>query len=169
MSRGKKVFIVMVVFGAISIIYLTWYSAKHSMDEAQAFEVNAPGQLYRVLIATQGSKFKDAVVQKVVAHFKELSIHIKVVDVGQLPQVNEGEWSALVILHTWENFSPQEDVETFLSKSMAKNKIVVVATSGSGTEMMEGVDGITSASEPEEVEATASEIIKRVMTILNVV
>jgi soluble P-type ATPase len=169
MSVFKKTLIVLIVLGAISIIYLSWYAAKHSMEEARAFEVNEPDKQYHVLVATQGSSFKDSVVTKVIVKLKDLPVHIKVIDVSRLPEIIESEWTALLILHTWENFAAQQDVEAFLHRATTKNKMVVVATSGSGDEMIEGIDGITSASKPEEVDATANEIVKRVLAILNVV
>jgi len=71
------------------------------MDVAESFEVNTPKSEIRVLIATQGSEFKDAVVAGVVDHLKRKGAYIKVIDVSALPQVNENKWNAVVVLHTW--------------------------------------------------------------------
>jgi hypothetical protein len=167
MKLLKKIIIVFIIFGAISIIFLKWYSVQHSMEEAEPFEINDKGLPQQVLIATQGSKFKDAVVKETIGQLKSLPIYIKVIDVGQLANVDENEWSAIIILHTWEYAKPQKEVRAFMERALVKNKIVVLSTSGSGKEMMEGIDGITSASWGEEVIANADEIVNRVKTILN--
>lgn len=166
MKLIKKIAIILIIFGAISIIFLTWYSVQHKMDEALTYEINEKTLKQHVLIATQGSKFKDAVVGGVVAELKTLPVYIKVVDVSQLAYINESEWSAIVILHTWENFKPQKDAREFIERSASRDKLIVLSTSGSGTEMIEDVDGITSASLPEEVTSNADTIVARVKTLL---
>jgi hypothetical protein len=168
MKLLKKILIVFIIFGALSIIFLTWYSVQHSMEEALPMEINNKGLSQRVLIATQGSKFKNAVVEETIGRLKSLPIYIKVVDVGQLTNVNEGEWSAIVILHTWEYGKPQKDALDFVQRASLKNKIVVLCTSGSGKEKMEGIDGITSASWPEELIASRDRIVTRVKAILKI-
>lgn len=167
MKLLKKIFIVFIILGALSIIFLTWYSVQHSMEEALPMEINDEGLSQRVLIATQGSKFKNAVVEEVIARLKLLPIYINVVDVGQLTNVNEKDWSAIVILHTWEYSKPPEGVRLFVERASFKNKIIVLSTSGSGKEKMEGIDGITSASVMEETSDKAGQIVARVKSILN--
>jgi hypothetical protein len=167
MKSFKKILIVFIILGALSIIFLSWYSAQHSMEEAMPMEINDKGLPQHVLIATQGSKFKNAVVQETIGQLKSLPVYIKVVDVGQLTNVNEAEWSAIVILHTWEYGKPQKNALDFVVNSSSKNKIVVLCTSGSGREKMEGIDGITSASWPEEIINSRDQVVNRVKAILN--
>jgi hypothetical protein len=138
------------------------------MEEAMPMEINDKGLPQHVLIATQGSKFKNAVVQETIGQLKSLQVYIKVVDVGQLINVNESEWSAIVILHTWEYGKPQRNALDFVVNSSSKSKIVVLCTSGSGMEKMEGIDGITSASWPEEITNNRDQIVNRVKAILNI-
>ncbi|MFM9841216.1 MAG: hypothetical protein ACKVOQ_23330 [Cyclobacteriaceae bacterium] len=168
MKLLKKILIIFIIFGALSIIFLTWYSVQHSMEEALPMEINDKGLSQRVLIATQGSRFKNAVVEETIGRLKSLPIYIKVVDVGQLTNVNENDWSAIVILHTWEYSKPQKDASAFVKRASSKNKIVVLSTSGSGKEKMEGVDGITSASVMEEISTKTEQIVSRVKSILNI-
>ena len=142
------------------------FVACNTMHEAKSFEVNDPSVREHVLIATQGSAFKDAVVQGVVARLKTRPAYIKVIDVGQLPNVHESEWNAIVLLHTWEMSKPPASVRAFVDRDQAKDKLVVLATSGNGTHHIEGVDTITSASSNEVVPARVDEIVRRVETIL---
>ena len=62
MEKGRAR-VAVVPFALLALV--TWYFAHYSMDEAKPFEVNAPSAREHVLIATQGSAFKDAVVGKV--------------------------------------------------------------------------------------------------------
>jgi hypothetical protein len=168
MTLVKKIVVVFIIFGAISIIYLTWYYVQHSMEEAKPYEFNDKGLSQKVLIATQGSRFKDAIVQGIIDQLKPLPVYIKVLDVSQLTNVNESDWSAIVILHTWEYYEPQKEAKAFVDRVVSKKKIVVLSTSGSGIEMMKGIDGITSASAMEEVQAKTDQIVLRIKALLTI-
>lgn len=40
------------------------------MDVAEAYEVNSPNLKQKMLIATQGSKFKDSIVSEIIEQYK---------------------------------------------------------------------------------------------------
>jgi hypothetical protein len=168
MTIIKKVAVVFVIFGAISIIFLTWYSVQHRMDEVGSFDINEKGLKHKVLIATQGSEYKDSVVNQIIEELRTIPIYLKVIDIRQLPLIHEREWSAIVILHAWENSNPQKDAEEFIQRASSKNKIIVVSTSERGDETIEGIDGITSASLIEQIPANARDIVHRVKLVLNI-
>lgn len=149
MKKWKKFLIVFLALGIVSIGTLSWYAAHFSMEPATGFEVNSDTLRTRVLIATQGSAFKNAVVTKVVDSLKSESLYFKVIDVSFLPSISESDWDAIIILHTWEYSKPPATVKDFISGIGKREKIMVVTTSGSDS-MMEGVDGISSASKPSE-------------------
>lgn len=149
MKKWKKILVVFLVFGIISIGTLSWYAGRYSMEPVAGFEVNSDTLSTRVLIATQGSEFKDAVVAIVIETLKAEPIYFKVIDVALLPTVSNTDWDAIVILHTWEYSEPPVTVRDFVSETSASGKIMVVTTSGSGAKM-EGVDGVSSASATSE-------------------
>ena len=66
-----------IVFVLMSLRTARWYLLDHSMHPARAFEVNSPAASQKVLIATQGSAFKDSIVAGVVAHLRERQVYIK--------------------------------------------------------------------------------------------
>jgi glycine cleavage system pyridoxal-binding protein P len=167
MSLFKKTMFVFLLLGLMGVFFLSWYAAKHSMDEARTFQVNEQHTQHRLLIATQGSTFKDSVVSVVVDQLRTQPIYISVIDVSQLPKVNENDWSAIVILHTWQIFGPQEDAKEFIERIVNKDKLIVVSTSGSAEERMEGVDGMTSASLMLEIPSLADKIVQRVTDSLD--
>ncbi len=143
-----------------------WYLARHSMRAAAELEINSPTANERVLIATQGSSFKDSVVAGVIAHLKERHAYAKVIDVAALPLVREADWSAIVVLHTWEMEKPQQDAQRFIASARDPRKVIVLTTSGSGTARMPGVDAISSASEMIDVSNRVAEIDSRLDSLL---
>jgi menaquinone-dependent protoporphyrinogen IX oxidase len=120
-----------------------------------------------VLIATQGSEFKDAVVSAVAGNLKNRGCYVKVVDVSALPGVREAEWNAIVVLHTWEMRKPPGVVKTFVERARNSGKLVVLTTSGAGTFRIEGIDAISSASVVADAPDRAAEISAKVDAILN--
>lgn len=144
--RWRKIWLAVAALVAASIAFAGWYRIHYSMSAARPFEVNDPLSSPRVLIATQGSQFKDAVVAGLVDHLKTRAAYIKVIDVSALPGVDAGEWNAIVLIHTWEMRKPPKEVTAFVERASSSGKLVVLTTSGAGTFKMDGVDAISSAS-----------------------
>jgi len=167
MARWQKTLLVTAAIAVAILAFSTWYKLHYSMGVARPFEVNDPHSQPRVLIATQGSEFKDAVVSGVVDHLKKRSAYVKVMDVSGLSGVNDGDWSAIVVLHTWEMRKPQADAKAFVDRVRDMHKIVVLSTSGAGDFKIEGIDTISSASTIADAPARVAEITKRVDAILD--
>jgi hypothetical protein len=166
MRRWRKILLAAATLIAASIAFAGWYRIHFSMDAARAFEVNDPHSMVRVLIATQGSAFKDAVVTGVIEHLESRAAYVKVVDVSALPGVDPAAWNAVVVIHTWEMRQPPQDVQAFVDRARNSGKLVVLTTSGAGTFKLEGVDAISSASVVDDAPARAAEIAKRLDGIL---
>jgi hypothetical protein len=162
----KKIIKVLVTLIVLSLIFLTWYTFRYSMDVIKPFEVNDPKFSERVLIATQGSKFKEEVVTGIIGRLQSKEIYIQVIDVTQLPEVEAAEWSAIIILHTWENWKPQKDAEQFITRQTSIDKIIAITTSGSGNYTIKNIDAISSASLKQQIPELVNEITQRVEKIL---
>ena len=162
----KKVIIGIAALALTAFAFLTWYKFHYSMDVAESFEVNTPELKHKVLIATQGSEFKNAVVVGIVDHLKKRHAYIKVIDIAALPQVNEDKWNAVVVIHTWENWKPQVDAKVYLEHVKDLSKVIVLTTSGDGDYKIEGVNAITSASVMTDIPARTLYIKKRLDSIL---
>jgi hypothetical protein len=147
------------------LAFITWYKIHYSMDVAESFEVNSPQLSRRVLIATQGSQFKNAIVAALIDHLKKKNAYIKVIDVSTLPKVDEDKWTAIVVIHTWENMKPPAYVKDFVGRVKNLSKVIVLATSGRGNFKIEGINAISSASVMANVPAIASEIDGRLDSI----
>ena len=166
MKRWKKVVLALAVVPVALFAFATWYAVHFSMATAKPFEVNGPQVREHVLIATQGSAFKDAVVKRVADRLEKRPAYVKVIDVAALGDVREADWNAIDVLHTWEMSKPPAAVKTFVDRAQARDKLVVLATSGNGGYHLEGVDTITSASLTSAAPAQAEEIVSRVEKIL---
>lgn len=162
----KKIGIVLAIALLVVFILLTWYTYVFSMDIAKSYEINNPAYEQKILIATQGSPFKDKVVDYIVDELIRQRIYIKVVDVSELPTISKDQFTAIVVLHTWEMEKPPDVVADFLEKSKNQKNIIVLATSGGSDTTMEGIDAISSASKMIDVPFKAEEILKRLKPIL---
>jgi hypothetical protein len=98
------------------------------------------------------------VVNKVIDSLKREPVYLKVIDVSLLGPIIEGDWNAIVILHTWEYSRPPKSVQDFVSRPGAREKSMVITTSGSGSKMKD-IDAITSASKFSEQEEISRAII----------
>jgi hypothetical protein len=163
----KKVIIGIAALALTNFAFFTWYKFHYSMDVAESFEVNTPELKHRVLIATQGSDFKDVIVDGIVVHLKQRHTYIKVLDVAALQQVNEDKWNAVVIIHTWENLKPQADAKAYLERVKDLKKVIVLTTSGNGGHKIEGVNAITSASVMTDIPSRILDIKNRLDSILD--
>ena len=72
------------------------------MDVIADREWNDPELDTKLLIASQGSEYKTALVEAIVSQLYSDSINISLTDVTKLPLVIESEWSAVLVIHTFQ-------------------------------------------------------------------
>jgi hypothetical protein len=169
MRYKRKITGIILALGALFLIFTMWYKYEYSMDIVKEFEVNSPDLNLKLLIATQGSEFKDEVTKGIVNYYEKDSVYIKVIDVTTLAGIDPTDYNAIVIIHTWENWQPPADVELFINRTKnIQDKIIVLTTSGEGSFKMEGVDAITGESKLENTSPFINQITKRLESILKV-
>ncbi len=166
-SRLRKTLLIIAAIFLAMFGVATGYALLFSMGTTRPLEVAGMPDGADVLIATQGSKFKDAMVSGLLDHLKQRSAHVQVLDVTALPGINEADWDALVVIHTWEAGKPPAAVRTFVKRVQQRDKLIVLTTSGSGDSRLEGVDAISTASKMADVPAQLSEVTKRVDAVLS--
>jgi hypothetical protein len=167
LTRWRRTLLVIAILAIAMAALATWYMAYYSMDVAHTSEVEGSPSGPRVLIATQGSAFKDAVTTGLVERLKKRSAHIKVIDIAALSGVRESDWDAMVVIHTWEFRKPPTEVRVFVDHLQDRNKLVALATSGAGTFRMEGIDAISSASTMVDAPIKVNDLANRVDAVLN--
>lgn len=151
----------------VAIAFASWYRFHHSMELARSFDVGSHDSPRRVLIATQGSKFKESVLRGIVEHLKRHSTYVKVIDLSGLQAADENQWNAIVVIHTWEMGKPAPDATAYLQRARDLKKTIVLTTSGEGRAKPGGVDAIASASKMEAAPSTIAQIIARLDSLLN--
>jgi hypothetical protein len=151
----------------VVLISAIWYRYHYAMEVARSFEVAGSPTGPRVLIATQGSDFKDALTAGLVDHLKRRSASVKVIDVTELEGIQEADWNAMVVIHTWEMRKPPIEVRAFVDRMRGRDKLVVLTTSGAGHFKLEGVDAISAASQMEDVTTRVSEVGSKIDAILD--
>jgi hypothetical protein len=159
MKKSTKIMII-VAIPAAPIIAFGIYLLVNLQGVIEPFEINSPDAIHKVLIASQGSGFKNMLVSGLVDRIKDSPTYIKVVDVTSLSEVNEADWNAVVRM--------QPDAREYLGRASELDKVILVTTSGSGKWKTEefDIDTLTSASRKAKVGLLVNTITHRLEAIL---
>ncbi|MBQ4819674.1 hypothetical protein [Aquimarina sp. MMG016] len=173
MNRTVKIILVFLSVIILLTVVATWYKYEFSMGVVEAYQVNAPNLDRKLLIATQGSEFKDVITEGIVNHYRSDSIFIKVIDVSSLNDVNPDDYTSIVIMHTWENWKPPVVVKKFIEETLDyHNRMVVLTTSGQGSysikqiDIMYDMESIDALAGESDLTKTTS-FIKQIVDKLN--
>ena len=122
--------------------------------------IGAPHSARKVLIATEQTPYKQAVVEQVLAHLQEPSIYTRIVDVTDLPQEDAGSYSAVVVLNSCFAWHLRPTVTQFLNQNDHKERVIILVTAANPNWQsgVSGVDAMTSASQLITAEAVAHRI-----------
>lgn len=142
------------------------YFSQHAMLPSASYERGLSSLPRHVLIAAQGSPFKDRLVTGLVARLEAQPVYVKVIDVAGLSGIMEKDWQAIVIVHTWEFGTPPKVVSDFTARLAEPGKVVGITTSGSGRERLAGIDVISSASVVDDVPALLTRIGAKIDALL---
>ena len=169
MKKGVKItLIVGGVFVGLLVVAAVGYRVLFTQGVAASFEVNTPDLETKVLIATQGSNFKEGLVSGIIEELKIKPVYMKIIDVTALPDIKEEEWDAVVVLSTCQSGTLQAETMAYLQQANALEKHIVMITSGAGDWKPEGArfDSISSASKAANVAPLVARIIEQLEGIL---
>ena len=158
MKRITQVSIIVLVL--LLALFFVWFNSLQQMEYVEPYELNSSASARNLLIATQGSDYKNALVDQVLEKYKSTDTYIKVMDVSSLESVKPEEWQAIIIIQAWEKWLPQPAVEQFVSEHYDDTKMFIVTTSDSEDSQMEGIDGVTGASSLERVDSDGDILLK---------
>lgn len=158
--------IVLLVIGCIILVLIILFLIYLWMNRQgviESSEIGNPEFEQKVLIASQGSDFKNALVEGLITKLKQKQIYIKVLDITALSEVSEDGWDAVVLIHSVEMNKLQPDVKAFLDRAHDLDKVILIITSGPGTWKTDDydVDIISSASKKEELSVLIKDILER--------
>ena len=119
----------------------------------------------RVLIASQNSKFKRALVSEIKDTLQTNAYFIRVIDVKKLNAESVSDYNAIVVINRCMAGRPDPRVETFIDNAFPKHRIIVLTTGrlDSWKPEAKGVDAMTSASNLNESSIIAQRIVSRVL------
>jgi hypothetical protein len=167
MRKSRILFVIATAVALLLVAGFAFsYLLQHGMKPSASYESGLPSLPHHVLIATQGSPYKDRLVDGLVTQQKARGSYVKVIDVSGLPGIRAGDWHAIVIVHTWEFGKPPRVVSDFVARLDQPDKVIDVATSGSGREKLAGVDAISSASVVDDVSALVMQIGAKIDALL---
>ena len=169
MKKWIKVLIAVITTPVLlfAILLLT-YIIMNRQEVIEPFQLGNSGAENKILIASQGSDFKDALVSGIIESLKKQSIYIKVMDVSGLSEVTEEMWQALIIINTCEVGKMHSEVRHYLFQAKELNKVILFTTSGSGNWKPEdsSIDSISSASKMTQVDLAVTHIVDNLNKIL---
>ncbi|MCK8520955.1 hypothetical protein M0D21_05225 [Aquimarina sp. D1M17] len=165
MKRTLKVVVVLIL--VLFSGFWIWYEYTYSMDTVIPFEVNSSHNNTKVLIASQGSRFKDSLVKNILSHYEKDTIYFKVIDVYTLFATNIDKWDALVIINSWEYGSPPKNVKRFIKNHPNDtDKLIILSTVGSSHITIKNVDVISGESIIEKTPEYTEIVVNRLDQIL---
>ncbi|WP_160114552.1 hypothetical protein [Aquimarina sp. AU474] len=160
----KITFIIVLLF----VGFWIWYEYTYSMDTVIPFELNNPRLNTKVLIASQGSKFKDSLVKEILRTYEKDTIYFKVVDVYTLFTINLDKWDAMIFINSWEYGSPPRNIKNFIKNYPDQlEKIIVLSTVGSSHITLKDIDVISGESIIEKVPDYTKIVVNQLNQIIN--
>ena len=134
-------------------------------------ETAAPDSRQIVLIASRSSDFKKLLVAKLHEQLAAEGLAQKTIGVKDLPQVDPGNYAAVVVINACLAWGFDTDVQTFLDRQKTDKNIIVLTTSGDGAWLPEkgnrDFDAISAASEMTSVDAVAKDVMVNIKSRLH--
>ena len=137
------------------------------MEKATPFYIGNENASQNLLIAYQGSPYKNQAIDILKDHFSTSDIHIKGIDIEDLKEVNPENWTAVAVMHTWEIWKAPDEIVAFHDKYGDSQNVIYFTTSMDGNYHLEGVDAITSASLIENIDEDTWKLIVRLEDIID--
>ena len=166
MNLTRRALVVVFVV-AVGMAIGLWQISVYFPVEVMPIEVNSKSATRNVLIVTEATEYKDAVVKGVINYLQSESINASVVGCSSLQNVIPKKWDSIVILHSWNWGGPPAPVADFLKSNRDSNKMLVLTTSTFGDAKTANVDAISGASAIENAPKAIEAIIFRLEEKLN--
>jgi len=170
MTIFKKILIGIGVLIILLVIISGIYLLIHGQDVAEPFEVGSADSDMKILIATQGSDYKNLMVDTLISRLKGDDVYISVIDISGLNEVSQKDWDAEVIIHTTEGYRLPEVVKEYLGRIENPDEVMLLITSGDGGWKPEEckVDVLTSASKVADISEKANSIEEKINSLFEI-
>ena len=150
------------------IVLLGAYIIMNWQGVIDPYEIGDPKAPQKVLIASQGSDFKNILLEDLVQQLRSENVYLSIIDCTSLKKDNTPNWNAIVIIHTTKVHQMPKYVSAYLQRFSDLSRFVLVSTSGGGDEMVTEfeVDAISTASRLSDAEKIALRVASKVEDIL---
>lgn len=119
----------------------------------------------RVLVATEASNFKDAVVMQLAETLRKDGHTVDIIGLDLLGAKTIGDFQAIVLVNSCRAWRPNSAVRDFLKKlsDADKKKLVVLTTANSGECDLKvgGIDAISAASKRTGIAAVSQTVVDK--------
>ena len=146
---------------ALAVAAALWYVIKFYPRTAESFEINAPDQPTRILVATQGSEFKDGLVAAICDRLRERPVYIKVIDVGGLDEIDAVAWDKVLVINTAMMNIMSGPARRLVARGERLDNVLLFVTSG-GADFKPAdlaVDALSGASRKVDIEGLADLVL----------
>lgn len=148
MARKKSRYslIAGIAVGVVALAGLAMVAIANHADPIQPFASHGSPTGKRVFVALENSEWKLALAKELVEAFRA-EADFTVDNLSALSALKPAEWDAVVVVASIKAGSLQGDARAFLRANPGQERIVAVATSGSGRSGLPGTDAIAAASD----------------------
>ena len=149
---------------ALMLMGFSTYVYKHYPRKIDSFAINSSELNNKILIASQGSSFKNALVSDIIEKLENDSIYIKVIDVSHLDDIEEDLWQSIIIINTCIADKLNSTVVQFLNQLKGVKPVVLFVTAGDGRWKPSSIsiDAISSASRMNNMKTISREILNQI-------
>ncbi|EAG1934272.1 hypothetical protein BB995_02645 [Listeria monocytogenes] len=163
----KPLKISLIVVGIAVVIFagvMLSYRFIKSMDVTENDQINKSATGDYVLLATQGSKFKDSVMDQVKKDMEGKNVHVSIIDTTKLDKVTTDDYDKVVLFTTVQSDDIPENVTTFMNDNKDKSiHIAVTADSGRWDDKPKDIDAISEASKAENKQDFVDDLTKAIV------
>lgn len=154
--------VVLVIILGCTYIILNWQGIIEPDQRGD------PHARHKLLIASQGSEFKEELVTDLLQRLKSDTVFVSIRDCTSLNEEIKTDWDAILIIHTTQIHGMPEAAMNYLERVPDLSKVVLITTSGGGDETVSefDVDAISTASRMASVDKIADWTISKVKIIL---
>ena len=151
---------ILLVVILVILIFCATYVYNHYPRKIESFVVNNQDMDNKVLIVSQGSEFKNALLNNLVTKIENDTTYIKVIHTSVLDEIDKSNWTSIIIINTCVADKINKNVNRFIQNKPNRIPIIMLITAGDGRWKPENltVDAVSTASRMNRIETLTDSI-----------